>query len=90
MDQACGEVSREIATLESGEWGRRKDMVFMCGSMEIVIKEISNHVLNMGKGHKNLRMEIFIKESTQEENQMGMGSTIGLTEAISKEDSRTD
>lgn len=76
--------------MENGEWGKRKDMGFMCGSMEIVIRETSNHVLNMGKGRKSLRMEIYIKESMQEENQTDMGSTIGPMEATSKEDSKMD
>jgi hypothetical protein len=86
----CGEESREIATLVNGEWARLKAMESMCGLTEIVIKEISNHASNMDKEQRNLQMEIFIKDSMQEESLMAMDSTIGPMEATLKEASRTD
>jgi hypothetical protein len=88
--QECGEVSREIAMSENGEWVRPKVMEFIYGLTEIGIKEILKPVLNMVKALKSLQMEIFIRANTLKENLMATVSITGQTVATLKEDFEMD
>lgn len=70
--------------LGSGNLGKQMDMESIPGLMAIDMKANLNNVSNMEKGWKSLRMEIFIRATMRMENQMGLESTTGKTEATSK------
>ena len=89
MVLGCGRAVKETAISGSGGWAKLKAMGCMSGSMGIDMRENSNSVWSMAKVRRNLQMEISIKDSIREGNQMATESTIGKMAATSRVTSKT-
>lgn len=81
----CGKELKGIVILENGEWEKQMAMVFMYGSMGIVMKVNSNNVLKVVKVQKSSLMETCIKVNTIGVSPMVMVNITGEMEVILRE-----
>lgn len=84
MAQVFGEDQKEIRISVNGNKEKHKDMGFIHGLMEIVMKDNSRTALSTEKELKDFSMEIPIKVSIKTGSLQVMESIIGLQAVFSK------